>query len=164
MSRALLAASTYEEAMKILTDSNLSDGFSINMTFMNSNFFSNIEMGPALDGIKSQLSESRVENGFNIHCNHYLRLNVEEPGENYLDASKARYKTLTSFKEPQTKQDVLNMLGDTSHEQFYVFRCQPEAPAKTICVGIFDLKEKTWSLYKDNPKFNEPIVVLPLSL
>jgi hypothetical protein len=150
--------------MEILTNSDLADGFSINMTFINENSFSNIEMGPAVNGGKSQLHEHKIESGSNIHCNHYLRLSIEEQAHFYLNATKARYATLSKFKEPQSKEDVLNMLGDTSHEEFYVFRCQPTAATKTICVGIFDFKKRTWALYKDNPKFNEPIVVLSLDL
>lgn len=147
--------------MDILSDSELADGFSINMTFTNEKFFSNIEMGPAING-KSQMSEIKIESGSNIHCNHYLRLNIVEQEHCYLKATKARYATLMKFPEPQTKEDVINMLGDTSHDEFYVFRCQPEAAIKTICVGIFDLIKRTWILYKDNPKFNEPLAILSL--
>lgn len=163
VTRALLAA-TYEQAMEILANSDLSDGFSINMKSMENNHFSNIEMGPAINEGKSQMNEHKTENGSNIHCNHYLRLGIEEQQHYYMNATKTRYETLSKFPEPQTKEDVLNMLGDTSHDEFYVFRCQPTAATKTICVGIFDFVKRTWSIYKDNPKFNEPIAVLPLDL
>lgn len=33
-----------------------------------------------------------------------------------------------------------------------------------LFLGIFDCKKETWSLYSDNPKHNEPLVVLPLVL
>lgn len=148
--------------MEILKDSDLSDGFSINMTFTNENHFSNIEMGPAINNGKSQMSEYKIETGSNIHCNHYLRLNIEEPQHYYMNATKTRYETLKKFPEPQSKEDVINMLGDTSHDEFYVFRCQPTAATKTICVGVFDLIKRTWILYKDNPKCNDPIAILSL--
>lgn len=147
----------------ILNESNLSDGFSINMTFTNNNFFSNIELGPAVNG-KSQMNEHKIESGSNIHCNHYLRLKIEEQEHYYLNATKARYQTLLKFNEPNTKEDIINMLGDTSHDEFYVFRCQPTAATKTICVGIFDLLKRTWTLYKDNPKFNDPLATVSLDL
>lgn len=150
--------------MEILRDSDLADGFSINMTFTNENYFSNIEMGPAINNGKSQMSEYKIEDGSNIHCNHYLRLNIEEQQHYYMNATKTRYETLKKFPEPQGKEDVVNMLGDTSHDEFYVFRCQPTAATKTICVGIFDLIKRTWILYKDNPKFNDPIAILSLDL
>lgn len=31
-----------------------------------------------------------------------------------------------------------------------------------IFVGIFDFKKKTWKLWTNNPKFNDPIIELPL--
>lgn len=143
--------------MEILKNSNLSDGFSINLT--NSIEFFNIEMGPAING-KSQMDVIKVEN--NIHCNHYLRLKIEEYDDFYMGATKARYDTLKKFPEPKSKDDVINMLGDMSHKEHFIFRCQESAATKTICVGIFDFKKRTWSLYKNNPKTSDPLVVLNL--
>ena len=34
--------------------------------------------------------------------------------------------------------------------------------ARTIAVGIFNLTKKTWSIYTNNPKTHQPVVVLPL--
>lgn len=163
MTRALLAAVNYEQAMEILKESDLADGFSLNIFFNNSNEFYNIEMGPAVDE-KSQMSIAKVIEGSNIHCNHYLRLDIEEWADSYLVATKTRFETLNKFKAPQTKQEVLNMLGDMSHEEHFVFRCQDAAETKTICVGIFDFKKKVWSLYKDNPKYCEPLAELSLEM
>jgi hypothetical protein len=71
---------------------------------------------------------------------------------------------LGNFTAPTTKEDVIKMLGDQSAKNHHVFRDQAgqEEFLKTICVGIFDLKKRTWSLYKDNPKTNEPLVEIPL--
>lgn len=157
----MLAAENYDQAMEILRDSDLADGFSINIFFNSSNEFYNIEMGPAVSG-KSQMSMLKVVEGSNIHCNHYLRLDIEECADSYLVATKTRYQTLKKFQVPQTKLDVINMLGDMSHEEHFVFRSQELAETKTICVGIFDFKKKIWSLYKDNPKHCEPLVELSL--
>lgn len=120
-------------------------------------------MGPAINE-KSQMSIEKVIEGSNIHCNHYLRLDIEEWADSYLIATKTRYETLNKFETPQTKCDVINMLGDMSHAEHYIFRCQESAETKTICVGIFDLNKKTWSLYKDNPKYYEPMAVLSLEM
>jgi Acyl-coenzyme A:6-aminopenicillanic acid acyl-transferase len=120
-------------------------------------------MGPAENGA-SQMSSEEIKEGTAIHCNHFLRLNIQEPEDFYLEATKMRYKTLHNFPEPKNKEDIINMLGDVSHKKHYIFRCEQTAPTKTICVGIFDLKMKTWSLYKDNPKHNEPLITLPLNI
>lgn len=125
-------------------------------------------MGPAVhNGNESQLNVLTVSPGECImHCNKYLRLKVPEVTGLIIDSSVERMSTFEKFKKPKSKEDVINMLGDTGAENHQVFRDNPgmEEFLKTICVGIFDLKAKTWSLYKDNPKVNEPLVVLPLVL
>lgn len=125
-------------------------------------------MGPAIIPNKeSQLNILTVSPGECImHCNKYLRLKVPEVEGLIIDSSIERMDTFQKFGKPKTKEDVVNMLGDTSAKDHQVFRDNPgvEEFLKTICVGIFDMKEKTWSLYKDNPKTNEPLVVLPLVL
>jgi hypothetical protein len=151
--------------MEILNDSDtgLADGFSINMIFKETSSFHNIEIAPAINGV-TQMDTMKVENGSMIHCNHYLRLKIEEYDDFYMAATKARYETLkNNFTEPKCKKDVLNMLGDTSHKEHWVFRCKSELSTKTICVGVFDLMKMTWSFYKDNPKTSSPIMALHLS-
>lgn len=98
-----------------------------------------------------------------IHCNNFLRLKIVECIDPYMTATKERMKTLKKFSEPKSLQGVIQMLGDQT-EEHWIFRDRPGPGNKTICVGIFDLKKRTWSLYKDNPKSNEPLVVLPLML
>lgn len=131
--------------------------------------FHNAEMGPALKPTdkESQLNILTASPGEHIlHCNRYLRLNVPEVTGLIIDSSIERMDTFKTFKGPKCKEDVIEMLGDTSAKEHRVFRDEAgkEEFLKTICVGIFDLNKKTWSLYKDNPKTNEPLVVLPLVL
>lgn len=101
-----------------------------------------------------------------IHTNRYLRLKIPEVEGLIIDSSVDRHETFSTFKAPKNKEDVIKMLGDTSAKENCVFRDQAgkEEFLKTICVGIFDLNKRTWSLYKDNPKNNEPLAVLPLLL
>lgn len=130
--------------------------------------FHNAEMGPAIDKNKeSQLNILTVSPGECImHCNKYLRLKVPEVTGLIIDSSVERMETFQKFNKPKSKEDVIKMLGDTGANDNQVFRDNAgvEEFLKTICVGIFDLKAKTWSLYKDNPKTNEPLVVLPMVL
>lgn len=126
-------------------------------------------MGPAIapNDKESQLNILTASPGEHIlHCNKYLRLKVPEVSGLIIDSSIERMDTFVKFVAPKNKHDVIKMLGDTSAKEHCVFRDQKgkEEFLKTICVGIFDLNEKTWSLYKDNPKNNEPLVVLPLVL
>ncbi|KAG5680744.1 hypothetical protein PVAND_010233 [Polypedilum vanderplanki] len=166
ITRALLGARNYDEAIQILKDNGvgLADGFSINIAFLRKNLtnFFNIEMGPAYENNESQTNIKEIVGDDNfIHCNHYLRMNVEQHADYYMKGTKARYETLSKFPPPISKIDVINMLGDTSHKEHCVFRSKPELTTKTICVGIFDFIERTWSLYKENPKLDDtPLIIL----
>lgn len=101
-----------------------------------------------------------------IHTNRYLRLKIPEVDGLIIDSSAERLKTFSTFKAPKNKEDVIRMLGDTCGKEHCVFidKDGQEEYLKTICVGIFDLNRRTWSLYKDNPKNNEPLAILPLVL
>lgn len=125
-------------------------------------------MGPAVkpNDNQSQLNILTASPGeCIIHCNKYLRLKVPEVTGFIIDSSNERMETFnTKFTAPKTKEDVIKMLGDQSAKEHQVFVDKPgqEEFLKTICVGIFDLNKRTWTLYKDNPKTNEPLVELPL--
>lgn len=171
ITRALLSAENYDQALEIIKDCGVgsADACSINLTFLNDfdeRKFHNIEMGPVLPlKSESQLDILTVGAGeTSLHCNNFLRLKVPEFFDPYMNATKERMKTLQKFSEPKSLVGVIQMLGDQSHDEHWIFRDRPGPGNKTICVGIFDLKKKTWSLFKDNPKTNEPIVVLPLLL
>ena len=163
----MLSAENYDQAIKILKDCGVgaADACSINLTFVNDfdeRKFYNIEMGPALgNSNESELDISTViGGGYSIHCNHFMRLKTPENDDVYMNATKFRLETLKKFAEPKSRKDVLNMLGDQT-EPHWIFR-DKVGETKTICVGIFDLKKLTWSLYKGNPKTDEPLVVLPM--
>lgn len=96
----------------------------------------------------------------------YERMEVEQANQLQVDSSVSRMHTFSTYKPPQTKADIIEMLGDCSGGEHCVFREDGtlEQMVKTICVGVFDLNEKTIALYSDNPRNNEPQAVLPLIL
>ncbi|PSN46475.1 hypothetical protein C0J52_06877 [Blattella germanica] len=168
MPRALLSAKNLVQAQEILRDSGggCGDGFSVNMTFLNqegNRLFHNAEVSPVEDGNnESELAIFTTSPGEHaIHCNIYLRLNVPEVEET-MTSSRHRHASLGSFPKPKCRKDVINMLGDQSDKEYPVFRQTDYA--ETVAVGIFDCVKRTWSLYADNPKKNDPIMVLPLNL
>ncbi|XP_017779046.1 PREDICTED: uncharacterized protein LOC108564492 [Nicrophorus vespilloides] len=171
LTRALLSAENFEQAQKILRDSGCGagDGCSINLTFLNQEgdrLFHNAEMGPADYGNESQLNILTASPGEHLlHTNKYLRLEIQQIKGFVIDSAEARLDALKTFKPPKSKNDVIEMLGDQSGIKYRVFQdFGPDDVVKTIAVGIFDCKEKTLSLYADNPKSNEPLVVIPLVL
>lgn len=171
ITRALLGAHNFEQAQKIIRDPGCGagDGCSFNMTFLNGSSqvdgrpFYNIEMAPAYANNESSLNILTVNSGQkSYHCNAYLRTEIEE-FEGSEKSSVERMKTLKSYPEPKTKEDVIQMLGDGNSKACPVFRDgKPNGNVKTIAVGIIDCLEKTWSIFSDNPRYNEPIVVLPI--
>lgn len=168
ITRALLSAENFVQAQQILRDNGVgaADGCSVNMTFLKQEgdrLFHNAEMGPA-ERDQSQLNILTVSPGeYTCHANMYLRLPVPEMTGLIIDSSVERMKTFNAFKAPKTMNDVIRMLGDQSAQEHTVFREKDAKDViKTVCVGIFDCKRRTWSLYSDNPKFNAPLVVMPL--
>lgn len=91
---------------------------------------------------------------------------MDEANQPMLDSSNCRLKTFANFEPPKNKVDILNMLGDNSGGEHCVFRENGDLNefVKTICVGLFDIKSKTYSLYSDNPKTHDPHVTIPLFL
>lgn len=168
ITRALLSAENFVQAQLILRDNGVgaADGCSVNMTFLKQEgdrLFHNAEMGPA-ERDQSQLNILTASPGEHIvHANKYLRLPVAEMTGLIIDSSVERMKTFKSFNAPKTLNDVIRMLGDQSAKEHTVFREKDAKDIiKTVCVGIFDCRKRTWSLYSDNPKFNAPLVVMPL--
>ncbi|XP_044749400.1 uncharacterized protein LOC123310085 [Coccinella septempunctata] len=170
LTRAMLGAENFLQVQQILRDSGVgaADACSVNLTFLQQDgdrVFHNIEVGPAVNSSESQLSALTISPGEDfIHTNEYQRLPLDQANEMMLLSSKCRSETLKNYHPPSSFEDVVKMLGDTSHPEQKVFRDQPNDYVKTIAVGIFDCNNKTWSLYSDNPIYNEPLVVLPLLL
>ncbi|CAH1968401.1 unnamed protein product [Acanthoscelides obtectus] len=170
ITRALLSAENFAKAQEILRDRGcgVGDACSVNMTFLNqegNRLFHNAELGPADKTDESQLNIFTASPGeYFAHCNKYLRTKLDEADPEMSKSSVCRMEAFDKHGSPKTKKDVIEMLGDTSNSKYPVFRDDPNDLVMTIAVGIFDCVEKTWSLYSDNPKKNDPLVVLPLVL
>ncbi|KAF2353623.1 Peptidase C45 [Trinorchestia longiramus] len=185
MTRALLAARTLEEAEVILRDPGVGagDGFSVNMSFTcqvgggggvgwgccgsgaceGSILFHNAEVAPPLPGqLESQISVLTVNTGEHVvHANKYLRLAVEEDKE-FEDASSThRQQRAQCCKDPDSKITLLELLSDTQDKEYPIFR-EGQDDIYTVTVGIFDLREKTWTFYMKNPQMSDQLTSLPL--
>lgn len=89
-------------------------------------------------------------------------MEVDEVKGYLYDSSVARMETLKTYPQPMEIPDVLKMLSDTSNYKFPVFN--DHGPVRTLAVGLFDCKKRTWSIYADNPSTNERLVVVPLEI
>lgn len=64
---------------------------------------------------------------------------------------------------PRTRREVIDILTDQTDNEYRVYQeFGPDDYVKTIATGIFDCVKRTWSIYANKPKFNEPLVVLPI--
>lgn len=166
VARALLTADTLESALSTLRckGCGIADAMSVNLTFLNQSgdrLFHNIEVSPSYPlSNESALSVFTASPGEVIfHANKFTRLQIPEFEGPMMDSSVARHQV----QKGQPLFDlrcVLNLLGDTSHPDYTVFR--HDGPVWTIVVGIFDCVARTWTIYMDNPKTSEPLVVIPI--
>ncbi|RLU16112.1 hypothetical protein DMN91_011871 [Ooceraea biroi] len=141
------------------------EGFSVNMTFLaqeGDRMFHNAEVGPAeADSARSQLNVLTVSPGENT----YLRLKVAEVEGLIIQSSIKRMKAISKHPPAKCRQDVIDILSDQTDDEFRVYQeigCDDYV--KTLATGIFDCKERTWSIYTDKPQCNEPILVIPMQL
>ncbi|XP_015509458.1 uncharacterized protein LOC107216708 [Neodiprion lecontei] len=171
ITRSLLGVENFVQAQQTLRNEGYgaAEGFSVNMTFLTQEgdrMFHNAEVGPVEIGAsQSQLSILTASPGEQFyHCNKYLRLRVPEVDGLIIKSSECRMAAISRHPSPKNRQDVINILGDQTDNEFKVFESGNEDGITTIAVGIFDCIEKTWSVYTDNPKSNDPILVVPLQL
>ncbi|KAI5702048.1 hypothetical protein M8J75_016059 [Diaphorina citri] len=176
LTRALLGTRNLEEAQSVLRDRGVgaADGFSVNMTFLNqegNRLFHNAEVGPNQEGNpESAVNILTCSQGeFLFHCNKYLRLDVPEVIGMMIDSSDRRQEVMDKLGAVKSKRDVISLLGDQTGGKpndgaHPIFRDEEDGRVKTVAVGIFDLEAKTWSIYTDNPKKSDPIVILPLDI
>nr|XP_013189462.1 unnamed protein product [Amyelois transitella] len=167
ITRALLAAKSFNDAERILLDDGLGigNGFSVNMIWTeawgNRQLY-NVEVAPDLKADRSLLNIHKYDKEPLVHCNIYMRLNITEVIGLIIDSSEYRLKKIHSHAPPQTRRDVEDILSDSSGKDFNVFQERPESVIKTIAAGIFDLDKKTWSIYINKPNASEPVAVLPI--
>ncbi|XP_011629908.1 uncharacterized protein LOC105422297 [Pogonomyrmex barbatus] len=175
ITRALLGVENFVQAQQILRNEGYgaAEGFSVNMTFLTQEgdrMFHNAEVGPAEVGAdRSRLSILTVSPGENTsHCNRYLRLKVAEIKKAMLESSISREKTISKYPPIKNRQDVISVLSDQTDKDYRIYREYDSAGAddrvKTIATGIFDCVERTWSIYTDMPRCNDPLLVIPMQL
>ncbi|XP_011549615.3 isopenicillin-N N-acyltransferase isoform X1 [Plutella xylostella] len=169
ITRAMLAAKSVEEVERVLTDKGLGigNGFSLNLFWTNPTGprqLFNIEVAPELKADRSQINIQKYEmNGDAlVHCNKYQRLNLTEVRGPIIDSSVARLSMIHGHAKPTSKGDVENIISDISGKEFRVFEDRKTAQVKTICAGIFDLDQRSWSLYINQPNSSEPVATIPI--
>ncbi|XP_076040741.1 C45 family peptidase tan [Oratosquilla oratoria] len=167
--RSLLSAENMVEAQTILRDRGVgsADGFSINMSFTRQegdHLFHNAEVGPAEEGEESPMSVLTISPGEHLlHTNKYLRLQIPEDEGLCMASSEHRHARAGDCCPPETRTALLALLSDTHDTEYPFFREGGDPDfVKTVTLGVFDLEEKTWTLWMKNPRTADPILTLPL--
>lgn len=66
-------------------------------------------------------------------------MRIEEVNEEMSRSSICRMTTFNEYKPPKCKQDVINMLSDSSNSNYPVFRDSPRDHVQTIAVGEIEI-------------------------
>jgi hypothetical protein len=76
-----------------------------------------------------------------------------------------RHEAIQRHPKPETVEIVKNILSDRSDPTFAVFRLGDKEPdlTVTVAVGIFDISNRQWRIYSEQPTVSDPIAVLPLN-
>ncbi|XP_067685493.1 beta-alanyl-dopamine/carcinine hydrolase-like isoform X1 [Haliotis asinina] len=154
--RAVLRASNIDEVKKIVSNTGfgVSVGFNINVgSIVDTSTQWSVEVAP--DVFESKVSIKEIhesddpEKSTYFHMNEYRHLDIEvETAER----SRARFERALSLPVPTCAKDVRNILGDTDNTTFPIYRTvRPSDENATVCTGMFDLLNKRFDIYLDNP-------------
>ncbi|XP_071518888.1 beta-alanyl-dopamine/carcinine hydrolase [Panulirus ornatus] len=167
--RALLSAKTMEKAQQILRDrgTGSADGFSVNMSFTRQegdHLFHNAEVGPAEEADESPMSILTISPGEHLlHTNKYLRLAIPEANGLCMESSNHRHARANDCCPPETRAALLALLSDTNDTVYPFFREGGDPDfVKTVALGVFDVVDKTWTIWMKNPQKADPLLTLPL--
>jgi len=147
INRDALAAAEVQEALERITPTNRAFGFTLNLGDFGMKKSYTIEV--------SQNAYAFYENTKNFtHFNEYKLLDIVQVPDISTEFRQARADT---FPAPVNVQDALNILGDTMNKQWPIFRnAVPPDHAATVATVLFNLLERTVSVWDTNPKTSSP--------
>jgi hypothetical protein len=146
--RAVLSASTLEEAFKIATGKDAAYTFHLNLGSVREKKLYSVEVAPG------GVSEKRETTGeIYLHTNHFLLGATRTVAQVAYPSSESRYQVLSKALA-SGEQDVVKMLS--SHESVtrpYSPCRHPEGDVRgrTMAMALFDIAAGTFTLYEGNP-------------
>jgi len=173
VTRATFMARSPEEAAGILETSHTSNSFNMNFASTRSNKMTNVEVAPVefvvgvhdvtsiKNVVRNPLPKTFAEKYYYYHTNTYLTLSTPcSP-----DASSIhRLVTLNTYKIPNSTSDIQTMLGDTSDSDYPIYRSgnSKDDPYRTLTTVVYDLVQSIAYVHKQNPRDNQPFLVINL--
>ncbi|EFJ31230.1 hypothetical protein SELMODRAFT_88965 [Selaginella moellendorffii] len=141
VSRDLLEAKDFTDALKRIQNPTLSAGHCYNLLDINAKMIFNVETASKQRFTYLQISEAPY-----FHANMYLRLDVSQQVSN--DSSLHREKRAAEMPK-NSLEEILAVLGDGSDELYPIYMAGPKLC--TLVTVVFDASSRTMTLYHGNP-------------
>jgi len=147
VSRNLLEANNFDEAMKIITRPGQSVGHNYQIMSLRDKSLTNVEVAsrgryavfPFLNGSQPY-----------FHVNFYQNLNIPQF---YGNSSLHRQARVAQLPPPQNITDILTILGDQADHDYPIFHDYPDnSGSQTVVTVIMNMNNGSITFYNGNPK------------
>jgi len=151
--RDMLEATSLSDAVYRLTRYPVFTGYSANIGSLHEKTLVNVETGPRSYAV-SRVGADGFE-GELPHFNTYEHLNQTQQRD---ASSKFRFYRFHQMSPINTPSQVIDFLGDTENKEFPVYR-NGTWGILTLTTVIYDFVGRTASIFDENPKYSDPILV-----
>lgn len=159
IARAILDASSFDEAVDVASNTPMISGHNYQLGLINSNRLVNIEVAPF--GISS-LRTFHPGDPAAFHANMYLRLNVSQRTDPSSIHRLARYNAIVANNPVTDLADMRAIIGDQQDAKEPIYHDErshangDQSGGYTLISATVDLMEGVMYLYAQNPKYNKP--------
>lgn len=170
LNRALLRSKTFDDAFSIAQNRGYGSafGFCVNMASLEyPEKMCAMEVAPGMPESRIALKYIEEQKNTNepchyFHINNYRLIQIDE--FEFMESSNARTKKTQEFSDPKTWDDLRQVLGDTSDDEYPIYRTpRPTDDSQTVCTGVFDMIDKTMKVFVGNVKTEaKPLLTMSL--
>ena len=163
--RDVLTATSVTDALQLAAPADLALGQNLNVGYFGEGSFAVTTMETAPGGAADVLYVTQSHRGTSsdvayFHANEYLRMvNVRQLEQNLVSSRHRRKVYLELAPQPANLSAALAVLGDQSDERYPIFRRNDSSQEDTLFTVAFDLRGRTITVYRDNPRLGERAVL-----
>ena len=151
VSRDMARASSVDDAIKRCTPETLIAGQNQNFGDLRTGYMVTVETAPEGEYNVFNLTKSSDAHAV-FHANEYLRLkNISQIQKKIVSSQHRRAVFQKKSNEIKDANTMLKFLGDTSDEQYPVYRHNDTTSEFTLLTVFIDLSKKQFSIYRGNP-------------
>ena len=153
------------DALQLAAPADLALGQNLNVGYFGEGSFAVTTMETAPGGAADVLYVTQSHRGTSsdvayFHANEYLRMvNVRQLEQNLVSSRHRRKVYLELAPQPANLSAALAVLGDQSDERYPIFRRNDSSQEDTLFTVAFDLRGRTITVYRDNPRLGERAVL-----